>query len=202
MARKPTDKVSIAEQVFEWIECHPYVRLALKKGLVNYSSLAREIQSELSIKNFDAMIVAIRRHYEKLQKVPNIDPGKIRGILNKSQLEIRTAINVYILKGETPPSLSSSHYSHLIRGSKFSVVITDMKLDIGAEKHEGLVEVRIRSPEDIETEPGSILEIYQKLFEHGINIVETYSCYIDTVVIVEKRDILKTIKALSELGIQ
>jgi hypothetical protein len=193
------DKHSIAEQVFLWIEHHPYLRLALKNGYVNYSSLARSIQDELSIKNFDAVVVAIRRFYEKVKPRPHILQG-VLDILAQSQLEIRTGINVYIVKelGEI-----KADYYHLIKGSRHQIIITDQRLDIPYEKvTEGVVEVRIRSPEAIESEPGVILEIYQKLFERGVNIVETYSAYTDTVIIVEKSCLMAALEALNSLSVQ
>ena len=95
-------------------------------------------------------------------------------------------------------------YWYMIKGRNFYVLVVEGRKDIpyARKSMENLVEIRIKSPESIERISGVVFLIYQKLFEKGINIIETYSCWMDTVILVEKADMIRTVKALEELGIK
>lgn len=194
------EKRSIAEQVFAWIEKYPYIIWSLRNDLINYSSLARKIQQELSLKNFDAILIALRRYKENIKI---INEEEITKLLKESSLEIKTGVNVYIIR-EIPKELLSkiSEFFHLIRGTETSVIITNKKLELAClKKHERVVEVRIKSPEQIEKIAGVISTIYNKLSERGINLIETYSAYTDTIFIIVKKDLAPFIEVLEKLGI-
>jgi len=192
-------KTSIAEQVFVWLEKYPYLLWSLRQDLINYSSLARKIQLELEIKNFDAILVAIRRYKEGFKMVQE---EKITALLKESALEIKTHINVYIVKEIDKSVLNKLDFFHLIRGAEVNVLITNKKMDLVClKKYEGVAEVRIKSPEQIEKIPGVVATIYNKISERGINIIETYSAYTDTIFIIEKKDITSLMEVLDKLGI-
>lgn len=189
---------SIAEKVKEYIEKQPYLKYTLKKGLINYSSLARKIQEDLEIKNFDAIVVAIRRYLDKFSKT-NLNESQIKKVLEKSTLEINTGINIYILKEK----IENLGKHHMITSNNLTLIISKDNLDIPYyKKHNNVVEISIKSPEKIEEQPGLVLEIMQKLFEFNINIIEMYSCYTNTILIVEKNDLINTINALNYLKIK
>ena len=199
-------EASLSKRVEEWVEGKPCIRYALSMGIVNYSALAREIMEKEGIKNFDAVVVALRRYKEKLGRIGSIGKKQME-ILKASTIEIKTGINVYVMSKtlwRKEELLKSKEYSHLIEGYDFYVLITEEKVE-GAgivSKEENVVEVRIKSPEAIETTPGIVLLIYQKLFEYGINIIETYSCWRDTVMLVKRKDVESLLKALGELGVK
>lgn len=192
---------SIAKQVFSWIRERPYIVYALKKDLINFSSLARMVQKELNIRNFDAVIVAIRRYQEGIDIVKST--GKeIMELLGKSRLEIKTGVNVYIVKPHSVKDLGKS-YLHIIKGSNAATIITEESLDIGCiKKKEHMLEVKIISPPEIENITGVTAYICSSLAERGINIAETYSCYTDTIFIFEKKDLTKVVETLESIGIK
>jgi hypothetical protein len=199
-------KESIAEKVFKWLDNKHYIKICLKKNIINLSSTARIIQKDLDIKNFDAVIVAIMRYKDALESIKD-KSQEIIALLKESKLEIKTGFNVYIVKGtnsaEEISNLIKNEYAHIIKGFNFFIIITDKKLRIDYSiLHEDLVEVRIKSPESIEDIPGVTLEIYQKLFENDINMVENYSTYTDTVFLIKKEDLIKTLNCLREIGIR
>ena len=134
------------------------------------------------LKNFDAVIMAIRRYRHKLKFAKGIEE-KIADILRNSKVEMRTGINVYILKDiELNAKQLSDAYAHVIKGFNYYLIITQKGLNLPnlIKKHTNLVEIRIKSPAEIESTAGIVFVIYQKLFEHSINIVETYSCLLYT----------------------
>jgi len=193
---------SIAKQVYEWLKERPYLVWALKKDLVNFSSLSRTIQQDLEIKNFDAVIVAVRRFQKEIDTLKST--GKeIIDILEKSRLEIKTGVNVYIMKPHAAKDMEKYKYLHLIKGSNATTIITEEKLNVDCiKKKENMLEVRIVSPPEIESNLGFMAYVCSALAERGIVIVETYSCYTDTIYIFDKQDLTKVVEVLESIGIK
>lgn len=193
---------SIAKKVHKWLRGRPYLLYGLKRNLINFSSLTREIQRELEIKKFDAVIVAVRRFQKEAEALGS--PGKeIIELLKKSRLELRTGINVYIVNPLEVIEISKSDYSHLISGTSTKTIITNKRLDIKTiKKHENAIEVAITGPEDIEKTPGFVSYIFSALAEKDINIIETYSCYTDTIFIFNRKDLSRVIETLESIGIK
>lgn len=194
---------SIAKQVYEWLNERPYIVSALKRDLINFSSLSRMIQEELGIKNFDAVIVAVRR-YQKEKRIMLESTGEeVMGLLKKSRLEIKTGINVYTVEPTTIKSVEKRSYLHIVKGANSITVITEEKLDIPCiKKKENLLEIKIISPPEIEDILGFMAYVCSALAECGIVIVETYSCYTDTIFILEKKDLFKAVEVLGSIGIE
>jgi len=191
---------SIAEQVSTYLEKYPYLIWTLKNGLMNYSSLARRIQQELGVKNFDAVIMAARRYSETIRLAKD---AEIIGILSESTLEIKTGMNVYVLKDVKKEVTDRLGHYHLISGTDFNVLITQTKLTSACiKKHENVVEVRIRSPEAIGITAGFVAYVYGVIAERGINLIETYSVYTDTVFVIDKRNLPEIVETFERIGIK
>ena len=187
----------IAKRVHAWIRERPYLVWALKKGFVNFSSLARAAQEGLNVKNFDAVIVAARRFGD----APISDGRGIISLLKNSRLEIKTGVNVYILKSQDIDR--KAVYLHAIKGSNATTVITEKPMDVPCiRKNEGMLEVRIVSPPEIESNTGFMAYVCSALAERGINIQETYSCYTDTIFIFAKKDLAAVVETLESIGIR
>ncbi len=193
---------SIAKEVCAWIRERPYLSWALKKDLINFSSLSRMIQKDLGINNFDAVIVAVRRYQKEIDVVKSA--GKeIMSLLEKSRLEIKTGMNVYIAKPHLVRDLEKSEYLHLIKGSNAVTIISEKKLDIDCiKKKENMLEVKIVSPPEVENTVGVTAYVYSALAERGINIAETYSCYTDTILMFGKKDLARVMETLESIGIK
>ena len=195
------EQKSIAKQVFDWLKEKPYIQSTLKQGLINYSTLSRVIQKELDIKNFDAVIVALRR-YKKENVMPYTGKDIIK-LLKESRLEIKTGINVYVVKPEVVKYIEKSKYLHLVQGKSAATVISEDKLDIEyIKKQENLLEVRILSSPTIENNLGFMAYVCSALTENGIVILETYSCYTDTIFIFKKEDLTRVVETLESIGIK
>ncbi|MBS3054665.1 MAG: ACT domain-containing protein [Candidatus Aenigmarchaeota archaeon] len=187
----------IAKRVHAWIRERPYLVWALKRGFVNFSSLARAAQQELNVKNFDAVIVAARRFGDEATS----DGKNIISLLKNSRLEIKTGVNVYILKSSNMER--KTDYLHVIKGSNATTVITEEPMDIPCmRKNENMLEVRIISPAEIENNTGFMAYVCSALAERGINIQETYSCYTDTIFIFAKKDMTRVVETLESIGIR
>src|SRR3989338_7587875 len=79
---------------------HPSIKDCLKNGLINYSSLSRQIASELNLNlknNFDAILIACRRLKRKLNK-EEVFENKILKILKESKIEIKNKVIAVVLE--------------------------------------------------------------------------------------------------------
>jgi hypothetical protein len=189
---------SIAKRVKKWIEEHPVIKHCLAKEMINYSELARRIQKELRIKNFDAVIVAVRRISYKLKEA-RLEEEIIR-ILKRSKLNIKTKINVAILR---KGGIAEGDFLAIIEGVSSKVVIyeADAKVELSDRIKEwrDLAAFILISPEEIEVTPGVVHSITEMLFEHGINVIEFMSCHRDTILILEKKDIAKALEIFQRI---
>ena len=191
---------SIARKTIEFVREYPFIMYALKKDLINYSSLARLIQKETGIKNFDAILVSLRRYQNQIQS--SGDGRKVFEILRNSKLEMRTGVNIYSLKSLDPKILNGLKHFHLIHGGYGNIELaTDEKLKI-KPRLTNLLEIEIKSP-PIEKVRGFVSCICSALTERGINILKTYSCHGNSSYFVfDKKDLQKVVNALESIGIK
>ncbi len=140
---------STAEITKDYINNHPHLKHCLKKGLINYSALARHISFELKIEKHsskEAILVACRRLHDKLESDISNDKN-IEALLSKSEMEIKNRIVVYVLEKNmqynTINSIQTqikkeSGYSFFIEGSANYTFITQ-------EKYSSLVNLKLKS---------------------------------------------------------
>lgn len=214
--------VNIQEAVNKYVDNHPFVRISLFENLINYSKLSRKIISELGLQDndLDAVIVACRRLYDKHKRSAQKNQVSIKDVLENTSLQIRNKISVVILSSNTPiekiDKLKNSVESnsnddkeevfHVIRGVNAITIITTDKISLRLKKSFGrymikksddLVEVVLKSSSQLENVPGVIAHLYSLLAENGINVVETMSCWTDTILVLEQKDLTKSIELLS-----
>ena len=208
--------MSITKLTEHYIAEHPSVNDCLKKGLINYSSLTRNICKDLNLdlnKNFDAVLIACRRYYRKVSKEPVLE-DKIINILKGSKLEVKTKIVVVLVEKNIyygnlielqKEVKKKSELFHIIEGSNTTTIITAHEF-LGVVKKlfknkiikisEGLAEVILKSSEDMENTPGVVAHLSTLLAENGINIIETMSTWTDTLFVIAEKDIARVMGLL------
>ncbi|RMF55410.1 hypothetical protein D6745_02390 [Candidatus Woesearchaeota archaeon] len=206
---------NITKLVENYILEHASIKDCLKNKLINYSALSRKISKELGVKpkNFDAVLVALRRLSNKLEK-KSVSQRRTMDIVKRSSFEIRNKVAVLVIeKGIIPDSVfklqkeirKTSGTLQIIEGASAITIITDeatYKTVRDAFKNRiiktslDLVAIIIKSPEDLEETPGVISYFYSLLGEREINIVETISCWTDTIILIEKKNLDKTLKVI------
>jgi aspartokinase len=212
----PKKTMSITKQTEKYIQEHPTIKDCLKRGLINYSALARLIAKDADLdakKNFDALLIAARRYQSKV-KAEKSSQERILSVLKQSRIEIKNRMVAFVLEKDTPDRTlidlenkikKSGEIVHLIEGASAITLITvqEFSKEIkGALKHsiirenQGLVEVVIKSPKEIETTAGIMGHLYSLLGENGINIVETMSCWTDTIFVVHEKDLNRVMELL------
>ncbi|MBU1020406.1 MAG: ACT domain-containing protein [Firmicutes bacterium] len=208
--------MNVSKETENYVLSFSSIKDALKKGLINYSKLSRQIikDTELNPKDFDAVLVALRRLEYKLRKKKSFEK-QIRTLLKNTKLEIKNKMMVCIieknvfhnnvlelqkdikgLKGDVRV-VEGVQAITMITSQEFEELVDNyFKLKI-IKKTKNLIEIILRSPESLEEVPGVMGYLYSLFAEQGINIVETMSCWTDTIFIIEKRDLDKTIKMLT-----
>jgi hypothetical protein len=199
----------------QYISEHPFVKDCLKHGLINYSSLTRQICQDLELekKNFDAVLIACRRFYNKIKAEASVEK-KLLEILKGSKIEVKNKINTIILEKNVHfPNLievekeakKSSETFHIIEGANAITIITSDDFAKKIKKsfkskiikeNKNLVEVILKSPREIETTSGVISYLYSLLGENSINVYDTLSCWTDTIFLVEEKDLGKVMGLL------
>lgn len=193
----------------KYLEEHPVIKNSLKQSIVNYSKLSRKIAKDLNIEkqnSLDAILIACRRYAEKLKTGSKYEE-KVINLMKKSELEIKNKIIVCIIdKRIYLDNLSEiekkvrtlADVFYVIEGSKVFTIITSEKYCDELNKlfkrnmvkiSKNLAMLILKSPETLENVPGVIAYISSLFAERGINIVEIVSCWTDTIIIIEEKDI-------------
>src|SRR3989338_5883546 len=82
--------MNITKVTEQYINERPSIRDCVKKKLINYSRLSRQVirESRLKSSDFDAVLIAARRYFWKLSKLAAAE-DKIRSLLGRSRIEIK-----------------------------------------------------------------------------------------------------------------
>jgi len=208
--------VNVTKLTEDYIAEHPFVKDCLKRGLINYSSLTRQICQELNLdlkKNFDAILIACRRIYSRIKSEATVEK-KVLDILKNSKIEVKNKINYLVLEKDIhfPNLLDIERESkklmdtfHLVESPSAITIITSdefaKKIKLAfknsiLKENKALVEVVLKSPKQIETTSGVISYLYSLLGENGINVYETLSCWTDTIFLIEEKELGKVMGLL------
>lgn len=213
--REKAQRTPVAQVVRDYIDTHPSIKDCLVDGLINLSALSRRIMHERGLTQMEATLVAARR-YEAT--APRHNERLIRQTLAKSRLEVSSKVAIITLRndwqlysklqGFLRRALSEGHVPKVLQGSKAITLITDEATARVVEEEmgkpsllavdRGLVEIAVTSPESIREVPGIMSFLYGSLSGNGINIVETMSCYTDTIFIVEPADMMRAFDVLNK----
>jgi hypothetical protein len=214
---KPNEKnKSTAELTVEYIKDHPHIRNCLKKGLINYSSLARHIAKELEIEkksSKEAILIAASRFSDNLKK-ETMNEKDIKDLLENSELEIKNKINVFIFDKHLDFNeinqlqktiLNESGTFYLLGGSDNYTLITQDKYKIQIKEkfknnliknRENLALINLKTSDDVENILGVTSYLTSLFAENNINIIEILSCYRDNLFIINEKDLSKTLDFL------
>ncbi len=206
---------NITKLTEDYIRNHPSIKQSLKNDVINYSKLSRLIAKEKNIddSNFDAVLIACRRYAYKLKR-SSASPPIIR-LLRDSSLKIRNKVIVVILEPDInydrliklqKDISDKKEVVHVVRGASAITLITTEQFLPAIErrfKHrimkvsKDLVEIILKSSAKLESIPGVMGYLYSLFGENNINIIETISCWTDTIFVIKKGDIPKTMAILS-----
>jgi aspartokinase len=190
--------MSIAQNVRSHLQNKPYLLEALEKGIVNLSELSRQIQEELKISNTSAVKAALRRFSEELQKHKQKREEKVLQVLKRSAIAVydRKAVTITTKEINTKTGMKVDLLDKYI----YLLDKADMPQRFNAlVKHDNCTMIVMHSPEELEATPGVVAFLTTLLAEQNVNIIEFISCWTETIIVVEKKDSLKTYEVLSNL---
>ena len=200
----------------EYIMQHPSIKGCLKNDLINYSSLSRLIASDLNInlkKNFDAILIACRRFKRKLRQEVIFEKNILK-VLRDSKIEIKNKIIAVVLEKDIffgallnleKEIKNKREIFRIIEGvSAITIITTEDFADLIRRnfknkiilENKNLAEITIKSPIELETTPGTYAYLCSLFGENNINIVETLSCYTDTIFLIDEKDTGKVMSLL------
>lgn len=201
---------SVTELTEKYIAEHRSIKECLKKGLINYSSLARLIQKDLETKaKKEAILIAARRYKQKIKNAPLED--KIIKIVENSNIDIKNNIMIYTLEKNIFPDSLVEIEKEIKRDKElfFAIEGTKTMTIIIQKQNKELIEKKFKnniinkksdlalitiSCEGIEETPGVVNYITGWFFDNGINIEEFMSCYDDTLIVINAEDVDRAIR--------
>ena len=190
--------MTIAQNVRNHLRNKPYLLEALEKGIVNLSELSRQIQKELKTNDTSAIKAALRRYSEELQKHKQKREEKVLQLLKRSSIAVYDRKAVMI----TGKEISSKIGMEVDLLGKFVYLLdrSDLPERISTlVKHDNCTMIVVHSPEELEATPGVVAFLATLLAEQNVNIIEFISCWTETIMVVEKKDSLKTYEVLSNM---
>lgn len=205
--------MNITKAVEKHVSERPSIKDCLKMKLINYSALSRQIGSELGISNFDAILIACRRYAEKL-KSEEVLEKRIIDILKKSRIGVKNRIVAVVIektiyynsllelekeirkKDETLHIMEGANAITLVTSSDYTDNIRKLFKGQIIKISKDLAEINVKSPRELENTPGVLSQMCSLFAERGINIVESMSCWTDTLFVINESDIAKVMDAL------
>ncbi len=199
--------MSIAGAVRKLLKEHPFIEDSISLGIVNLSKVAVLFQSKIEGSTFQAVHAALRREAEEIiKKKENIQKNVLR-VLANSEVAIKSGLVSIKIKsspevnGKLLRLLDESKEFTLIKGLDIYTLITNDKLlakKIGnaIEVNEGLSGVFVKSPEDVLYTKGFVAFVTNLLAKEGINLIDFIQSYVNTIIIVDKKDASKVYSLL------
>lgn len=205
---------NVTKLTSRYISEHTSIKDCLRKGLINYSSLARQICSHYEIDRFDAVLIACRRIYARTKDLERHE-DKIKSLVKKAKLRVRTKIivaivakprdfeRVYKLQAEIRKDGGDFN---LIEGDEVITIITneeyaaDLRLAFRTtikKLTSDLVQVALIFDKRLETTSGVVAHIYGLLAEGGINVLEEMSCWTELMIVIQEEDLPAAMRILS-----
>lgn len=214
--------ITIAEVVEEIVRHSPLLEEGMKKGIINYSSLARELKPEIEEKVFKsiqtgAIIMALKRFSLKTQKKTK----DVRSIFKHSpDMLVRSHLMEYtIANSETllekhrvffnKINNKNNKYFFIITQGVFETamiisqdlqtfIVQNLKGEQITACVKNLSSITIQLPESNVTMPGLYGYILRSLGWEGINVVEVASTYTEFTIILKEADVDRAFSVLKK----
>ena len=197
MGYKDSDRTrSVAQIVRETIQKRPSLLDALKMKIVNYSALARMLQTEIGEGSLEAVKAAIIRVSDELETKSGLQEEKVLSILRESVVRLQDKIAVII----SPEMLDIPYLVTAYLTDSYVYVIDQTllrnELPDYTQVTSNLVALILISPPRVEETPGFVALITSLLASREINIVEFISCSTNTVIVLDSTDALNAFSLL------
>jgi len=211
--------VTVSHLITKIVSSRPLLHDAIEEGIISYGNLTEkligEIEEELNKKvKHSAVVMALRRYAEKLQKTPRPKFDYNSEIIMKTNLcdiSIRKSPSLFnkLKKIYQIVNYEKGDVLNIIHGNYEVSIISNMrylekiKNELKGEKilntEKDLVSLSLNFSEDFLHTPGIISTAARKLNWDNVNIYELVSTLTELTFIVSKRDSTKGYAALQRL---
>lgn len=216
--------VSISHVVENIVKHRPYLSESLAAGIINVSSLARQLQPDVEKAlckevNTGAIVMALNRLAPYLQVREQVQLNKL--LSNMGDIILRSNLCDYTFKNSS--TLLDCHievlkklvkndeiFYTLVQGVfETNLVISDMMEELIADcfkdesclfRQSGLSSVTLKLPKGNSMQPGFYYTIMKELSWEGINLTEVISSTNEFTVVVDNSLIDKTFVVLKNIG--
>ena len=212
--------MKISDATRRVLERYPFILECLKRGIINYSALARLVYDEIVKETgekveVDSIKMAIIRVAEKLRKTEKYVEEQIKNLIARSTLELKEDIAVITVKHYPLDRISlitkkyGFRFFQLTQGIGTITIAFDQRnlkemiKEVGQNNVVSVLKdqsaIILVSPEEIINTPGIISYVTGILARSGINITQIISCYTDTVFVVDKKLSMQAYEVLKGL---
>jgi aspartokinase len=211
-----------AELVREKINGSLYLKEPLKKGLINFSELTRQLLPEIRKENekakFESVLIALQRYYDEIKGGGTEDTFK--EILSESELMMKNNIVTLAIERNKKTLNLLTNISKEIRWDLGSImffiqglseitVIIDKKnikkfdkIKI-LEKKENMATISIREPDNLKKYSKDVLGflalLTTTLSDNNINIYDMATTYKEITFVVEEKQLMSAYNTLKKL---
>ena len=217
---------TIASQVSEYVKTKPYLSSALSKGIINLTSLARQIQPDIekSLKKparSGAIVMALKRISDNEEF---LSTHRIVSVLkNLGDITVRSALTDYCFKLTDTLLLAQAKFlteikdrndvfytssrgvgeSNIVVSSNISYLVEEVfKDEICIDKLKNLSAITVKLPTENVKIPGIYYFIFQRLSWEGVNISEVISTSNEFTILMNEEsvnvafEVIKNLKSL------
>jgi len=208
---------SIASLVRKYIESDNSLKKCMQLGIINVSSLSRIIYNELKKQGINSSIPSISSAIKRYRITNPMELYMPYKVIGSSNISLTTDVGKIVVNRRSLKTVTeklSLISDDVIFFSKtvntFTIVLSKSAfnhiLNILNKNNERAIEIKtglslitIHSTKEIIETPGVINIIYQTLADNGINIEDTTSSYMDTLLLVSNKDAGKAFNVLNDL---
>ena len=206
-------------QVRNFLERKPCIRKDMHEGLINVRALARHIIETLDLDTTVNAVMGIIRRYE-LEETGDIFFEARKILARSNSISTRSnLVNISLVKDITsqkllPELFSLIHYNQgdVLRithaDESIKVLVDNKNLDLVKDIFpkdkiisidKDLAEINLHQHPEAKFIPGVIAVTSNELAMHGVNILETISCFPEWVWIVDEKDLVNAYTILNQL---
>jgi len=196
--------ITIADHVKNWVHHHPTHAMYMRQGIINYSSLARLIKSDIERESgerisVEAVTLALNRTAKKLSSEDDIDYSQFLGEVSvQSGLGVLTIpqseINTDLFFRAARKLHERNEYMVYTRGLWYTALIGTLNVidELEAKLHgtvtsRDIVGITIKLRIGHLPVPGVCAYVLQLLAERGVNLIEVTSSHNELTVFIPSK---------------
>ena len=221
MSERIARSASIADATRGFIDDHPSIREALAEDIVNFTALARRIQSELALANEEAVTIAARRYLRELSAT-TAETTSIDRIIGGSRLLVESHVALVRIRDDWElidrllavgraalADRTGRRLFQLYQGTEaitilceegyLSTILPEIPAKARVSVERGLGLIAFRSDREVAETRGVVARMTSRLYRAGINCLETVSVHTDSIFVFRDADMIPAYQVLTEL---